>query len=69
MNDKIVQKVVDKILLRSAVGQNKYNITMDRTDLSLSEWVNHAQEEAMDLVIYLEKIKTILNDREKHTES
>ena len=63
MNDKIVQKVVDKILLRSAVGQNKYNITMDRTDLSLSEWVNHAQEEAMDLVIYLEKIKTILNDR------
>lgn len=61
-NDKIVQKVVDKILLRSAVGQSKYNTTMDRTDLSLTEWVNHAQEEAMDLSLYLEKIKQTINN-------
>ena len=29
---------------------------MERTDLSELEWLVHAQEEAMDLAIYLEKL-------------
>ncbi len=29
---------------------------MDRKDLSEVEWLIHAQEEAMDLAIYLEKL-------------
>jgi hypothetical protein len=53
---KIEQKVVHKILKRAEVGKSKYGTTMERTDLSRLEWLVHAQEEAMDLAVYLEKI-------------
>jgi len=33
---------------------------MDRTDLSTADWIKHAQEEAMDLAVYLEKILELL---------
>ncbi len=29
---------------------------MQRTDLSRLDWLRHAQEEAMDLAVYLEKL-------------
>ena len=32
------------------------NKTMERTDLSLLEWLIHAQQGAMDLAVYLQKI-------------
>jgi succinate dehydrogenase flavin-adding protein (antitoxin of CptAB toxin-antitoxin module) len=57
MNDSIVNKVIDKYLQRSELGKNKYGTTLDRKDLSLIDWINHAQEEAMDLTLYLEKLK------------
>ena len=54
----IEQKVCDKILERAKMGKNKYGTTMERTDLSIEDWITHAQEEALDLSIYLEKIKS-----------
>jgi hypothetical protein len=33
---------------------------MDRNDLTVKEWLQHAQEEAMDFVVYLEKLKQLL---------
>ena len=30
--------------------------TMDRKDLTKLQWLKHAQEEAMDLAVYLEKL-------------
>jgi|TARA_R110000782_G_scaffold117122_3_gene207220 hypothetical protein len=53
---KIEQKVVAKILKRAEVGKSKYGTTMERVDLSGLEWLVHAQEEAMDLAVYLEKL-------------
>jgi|TARA_R110002012_G_scaffold261011_1_gene442800 hypothetical protein len=47
--------VIKKIEARAKLGENKYNTTMERTDLSRKEWLIHAQEEAMDLCIYLQK--------------
>jgi hypothetical protein len=35
----------------------KYNTTLERSDLSTLEWLQHAQEEAMDFVLYLERLK------------
>jgi hypothetical protein len=32
---------------------------MDRNDLTPMEWIQHLQEELMDAVVYLEKIKRI----------
>tara|TARA_R100001244_G_scaffold130488_1_gene102671 strand:- start:616 stop:834 length:219 start_codon:yes stop_codon:yes gene_type:complete len=52
---KIEDKVCEKILERAEVGKSKYGTTMERTDLSRLEWLKHAQEEAMDLTVYLEK--------------
>ena len=52
----IENKVCIKILDRAEIGEIKYKTTMDRKDLSEVEWLIHAQEEAMDLAIYLEKL-------------
>jgi len=59
----IENEVVLKILSRSSKGKNKYGVTMERNDLSRLEWLVHAQEEAMDLAVYLEKL--IHEEKEK----
>jgi len=48
--------VIEKILLRRNAGRKKYGTTMERTDLNRLQWLQHAQEEAMDLAIYLERL-------------
>tara|TARA_R110002012_G_C11636899_1_gene610274 strand:+ start:2154 stop:2348 length:195 start_codon:yes stop_codon:yes gene_type:complete len=58
---KIEDAVIAQIKERAEIGENKYGVTMDRDDLTILEWVQHAQEEAMDLAIYLEKIKQEIN--------
>tara|TARA_B110000902_G_C14245033_1_gene563949 strand:+ start:1107 stop:1436 length:330 start_codon:yes stop_codon:yes gene_type:complete len=52
----VEDSVTNKILARAEVGIKKYGVTMERTDLSSLEWLIHAQEEAMDLAVYLEKL-------------
>jgi hypothetical protein len=51
--------VINKFKDRSNVGIHKYGTTLDRNDLTTLEWINHAQEEAMDFILYLEKLKQI----------
>jgi hypothetical protein len=60
MEDSIVQAVVKSFLDRSALGQKKYGVTLDRTDLKPLDWIQHAQEELMDGILYLEKLKQTL---------
>ena len=57
MKDTIVESVINQFKERSSVGINKYGVTLDRTDLTRLEWLNHAQQEAMDMILYLEKLK------------
>ena len=59
-HDSIVKAVVEKFLQRSAVGIAKYGVTLDRTDLGVLDWIQHAQEELMDGILYLEKLKQTL---------
>lgn len=40
--------VVLQVLERDAHGQRKYGVTLDRGDLSLSDWLQHMAEELMD---------------------
>ena len=61
MADSIVNAVVQKFLQRSEIGQKKYGTTLDRTDLAPLDWINHAQEEFMDGILYLEKLKALIN--------
>ena len=52
----IEEQVCYKILKRSEEGKKKYGVTMERKDLTELQWLIHAQEEAMDLAVYLEKL-------------
>ena len=53
---KIEEKVIAKIRQRAEVGEKKYNTTMERTDLTYEEWLQHLQEELLDACVYLEKL-------------
>jgi len=61
-DDPIVASVIRKMYNRSQVGIKKYGTTMERDDLSYAEWLTHLQEELMDSIIYLEKLKTQTKD-------
>ena len=43
--------------MRSDVGFAKYGVTLEDDKSNLFEWVNHLQEELMDAVLYLQKLK------------
>lgn len=58
--DSIVSSVMNKFLERSKMGKQKYGTDLDRTDLSLYDWIVHAQDEHMDAILYLEKIKQLI---------
>ena len=55
--DPVVQSVVNKFVDRSDVGFAKYGKTMrdDKSDVFV--WLNHLQEELMDAILYLEKLR------------
>jgi len=55
--DTVVNSVVEKFIERSNLGKQKYGTTLDRTDLSTDEWANHMQEELMDAILYLERLR------------
>jgi hypothetical protein len=57
IEDPIVLAVMNKFYERSQTGITKYGTTLDRDDLSHIEWLNHAQDEAMDFCLYLERLK------------
>jgi hypothetical protein len=60
--DSIVQAVIKKFQERSEVGIAKYGTTLDRSDLKTVDWIRHAQEELMDAILYLEKLKQTVQD-------
>ena len=57
--DSVVTSIINQFIERSEKGKAKYGVDLDRKDLSLLEWVEHAKQEHMDAILYLEKIKQI----------
>ena len=64
MIDNIVERVVSLFRSRSQRGIQKYGTTLDKNELSNREWLQHLQEELMDAALYVEKIKSIIDERE-----
>ncbi len=60
IKDSIVRSVIAQFAHRAAIGQRKYGTNLDRTDLPVLAWIQHAQEEHMDAILYLEKLKQML---------
>jgi hypothetical protein len=63
--DSVVTSVIDQFTARAQMGKAKYGVDLDRTDLTLLEWIEHAKQEHMDAILYLEKIKQIASGQEK----
>lgn len=57
--DSIVNSIIHKFINRSNLGIQKYGTTLDRNDLSTNDWIQHVQEELMDAILYLEKLKKV----------
>ncbi len=62
--DSVVSSVVSAFQKRAEIGQIKYGKTLDRNDLTFLQWIQHAQEELMDGILYLEKIKQTMESKE-----
>lgn len=65
MIDKNVEEVRQKMKVRAEFGLQKYGVTTERDDLSYRDWLIHAQEEAMDLAVYLQRLINDIPDIRK----
>jgi hypothetical protein len=65
--DSIVCAVIEMFKSRAAFGKKKYGTDLDRQDLATLDWIQHAQEELMDGILYLQKLKTQFTGRKDHT--
>jgi hypothetical protein len=61
--DYVVDSIIDQFIDRASFGRSKYGVGMEREDLSILEWIEHAKQEHMDAILYLEKLKVILGGR------
>ena len=57
MKDKIVEEVIAKFSGRSEIGIKKYGTTLQ--DNNTDDFLNHLQEELMDAVLYIQKLKQL----------
>ena len=59
-NDEIVNNVINKHIARHKQGMETFGKTIQDNNRPPKEWINEAQQEAMDFIVYLEKLdKTI----------
>lgn len=58
--DSVVYRIATLLKNRSETGIRKYGTTLDRTDLEVKQWIDHAIEEALDHALYLQRIKDSL---------
>lgn len=61
----LLSQVVAELDARELKGLDTYGTTLDRTDLTRSEWLQHAYEEALDLALYLKKLKIEEDEKTK----
>ena len=59
--DTVVYRIAHLLRSRSETGIRKYGTTMDRTDLEVKQWIDHAIEESLDHALYLMKLKDELD--------
>ncbi len=60
--DRNVENVIKDLRWRAEKGLQKYGVTTERNDLSVIEWLQHLQEELMDATVYIEKLKTQIEE-------
>jgi len=66
--DRIVGDVLNKYIVLSKQGLEKYKTDLTRTDLTFINWLTHLQEELLDATLYLEKLMS-LEETQKASEA
>ena len=62
VTDSIVDSIIDKFVERATIGQEKYGTDLDRSDLSLEDWLEHSIQEKLDDILYMQKALTLLRE-------
>lgn len=55
--DPLVANVLTKMAKRAEDGRKTYGDTMEQATKPFDKWIEDTQEELMDAVVYLEKVK------------
>lgn len=63
--DPMIQDLLRKFSKRSDEGISNYKVTMVQATKPISKWIEDAQEELWDGIVYLEKIKSLLTKLNK----
>lgn len=58
--DQILSQIQKKFEAQTSKGVEKYGQTVADNDLTAIEWIDHAIEEAIDHIVYLECLKARL---------
>jgi hypothetical protein len=57
LSDPNVDRICKRFQERAQRGLLKYGVTTERKDLTANQWLVHLQEELMDAVVYIERLK------------
>jgi|DEB0MinimDraft_6_1074348.scaffolds.fasta_scaffold229446_2 hypothetical protein len=60
--DKLVASIIERANIRANAGFLTYGDTMEDATKPTKDWITDAQEELWDAIVYLEKLKTLIND-------
>lgn len=61
VTDTVVTSIINQFVQRAQFGKQKYGTDLDRKDLTTLDWIEHAKQELMDGILYLEKLKQELS--------
>ncbi|BAQ91883.1 hypothetical protein [uncultured Mediterranean phage uvMED] len=67
--DKMIKKIMQRMSKRADDGIKKYGSTMLHSRKSFVAWIDDAQEELWDAIVYLEKLKTLMAIEVKELEN
>lgn len=59
--------VCEDIQRRAELGLKKYGVTLERTDIDLRGWLQHAYEEVLDQACYLKRAMIELENQNDNT--
>jgi hypothetical protein len=61
-SDPVVNRVIQRFMQRSNEGMDRFGTSMEANDAPAMHWIESAQEELMDGILYLERLKREIAD-------
>lgn len=64
-DNRVLKEIIKRFATQQVKGFDKYSTLINLDDYSLIEWIEHAQQEMTDQLVYLECVKQKLMEGEK----